>query len=466
MATEVKFTDGTTTVTFDGVTDGSVSRYDPEDPTMYAVDITRATVDGEESPIQTYRNIPEDGEFVVRGTLTQMQTTIRKLNKLFERARRVHRDGLESSVYIHVKLDGEAVWWRSELVRVNTTLEPSALDLYLDQGSLVIQLNWVRRFYWEQANEVTLSMYNPGQAKTTSPVPIHGTTDSGRYDYVDIDNSDIAGDMEAPVAVQLYNSYNDTDRLGSVYAGLNYRSNPASLVHIIEGESTAYGTQQPGSSTPASYSGGYYRSFSWSGTGENNIALWTLGQTLLNACKGNHFRFYARFATAVSYADLYLRLKVTLGSMTTTLWRGPQVLVKQSTKSMILGSVQLPPYKTLDAPYPLELVLTAQRDGAGPHTLNLDYFRLLPMDEWRDYQDMGYGTAYGVTLVDDGPNDIVYTSGWSPSGIISNYIGLGPKLMVHPTPESTGRHRVVFAMGDVFRTATVKLTYRLRRRVL
>lgn len=477
MASKVKFTDGTTTLIFDG-TDGKTVSYDIKAPEVRALTVSRVTADGEEMVAQAYRDVNEDAEFILLGTASAIRTTVRLLNRLWERVRRYQESPTEDPVYIEVQPEGDSSYWRSILKSVDTDLESKTLDLYLGQGKVVFSISFTRDYFWEAESETELSLYNPGQSKGTGGKTVSPCTDSNgggadRYNYLDIDNTDLVGDLPAKLRLVMRNTYNSATRNGDYYLGMAFKSDIANLVHQLEGEDTTYGTQIPGSADYSLYSEGYARQLTvTAGGSEVTIGRWDLETANLNAMRSNFFMVYLKH-NSITYTDLYLRPKITAVGGLATLWTGPQVKVGQYAEVTCLGAVQLPPIRQIaNSPYPEELTITGQRIDGSSGTINIDYIVFMPIDQWRQLVARGFGCDYQVYLNDDGANDRLYTNGWSTAGDLYNYVGYGPHLMVTPVPESSGKHRMFFlwrtnVLGggiSVQRTLSVRAYYRPRRK--
>jgi hypothetical protein len=472
MASKLRFTDGTTTVTFDGTTDGKIVKYDILSPQLRTLTVSKITRDGTDMIAQAYDDVTESIDLYVSGTWSQITTAIRKLNRMWERVRRYQEAPNESPVYIEVQPDGDSAYWRSELKSVTTDLEPQALDLYLGQGKVIFNVTIVRAYFWEASTETELSLYNPGQAKGTGGKQVDNARDSNgggtdRYNYLDIDNADLTGDLPSRIRLKMTNTYNNADRINRVYIGMTFKSDVANFTHVIEGESTTMGTQGPGSPDYTLYSEGYFRTLSWTGTTEQTLGRWDIPSTTLLAARSNYFMIYAKVWNI--YTDVYLRPKITAVSGLTTLWSGPQILCPSGYDVVCLGAVQLPPVRMIGGtPYPEQFDITVQRAG-GTGSMNVDFILFSPMDKWRQLLQNAYGLGYQAYLVDDGIGERLYSDGWTTAGNLYNFVGYGPWLEVTPVPESTGVHRIIFFWnGNTYavpgRTMTVQAWYRPRRK--
>jgi hypothetical protein len=472
MASKLRFNDGTTTVTFDGTTDGKIVKYDILAPTLRTLTVSKVTQDGMEMVAQSYEDVTETMELYVSGTWSQITTKIRLLNRLWERVRRYQDMPIEAPVYIEVMPDGDSEYYRSELKSVETDLEPAALDLFLGQGKVIFSVTITRAFYWEKATEVELQLYNPGQAKGTGGKVVNNCKDSNgagadRYDYLDIDNTDLVGDLPSRIRLKMTNTYNDADRIGNIQIGMAFKTDVANFNHVIEGESCTQGHQDPASPDYTQDSEGYHRHITWTGTAEVLLGRWDLPSAMLLATKSNYFMIYAKIWC--QYSDVFLRPKITAVSGVTVLWSGPQVLCPNGRELLCLGAVQLPPVRQISGtPYPEALDITVQRTG-GDGDITIDYILLSPMERWRQLVQNQYGLGYNAYLVDDGIDERLFSNGWGTAGDLYNFVGYGPWLEVTPVPESSGRHRMTFIMQgntycQVARTLTVQAWYRPRRK--
>ncbi len=474
MASKMRFKSGSTTVTFDGTTDGYLVEYDQQIPQTSYVAVRRATEDGQERPSMTYRDVDELAVVMLEGTLAQMKATARKLNAMFQRARRTQIDSLneEDEVFIEVTMDGDASdWlWRSKILKVGGgNLEDRAVDMYLEQGSVVLDIEFTRRFCWEYTSEVELGLYHPGVTKGTGGKQIYNCSDaylSDRYDYLDIDNADLIGDLPAPLRIELDNDYNSATRNAKVWININYKQPTTNLDHILEAEDGTGGTTQPGAAD-YQYSGGYYKAITWTSTG--NVLAWydEMSSNFLEACAGRHFQVFGKPAGSVS---TQISFKLVIRFAVTAVYQSAWVRVPTSWSDAWLdfGVVRLPPSPVGDSsPYPLEIAIYGRGLNVGTKYFNLDYVRLVPMDRWKQALDFGYGFAYTTYLVVDDINNIQYTYDWSTAGRVPNYrtIPTGRSLYVTPVPEGSGSQRVYFAWmpHTNARTLTVRMWYRPRK---
>ena len=264
--------------------------------------------------------------------------------------------------------------------------------------------------------------------------------------------------MPGNTRIELTNTYNNANRAYTIYIGQNSRSDPSTFAPILEGE-TATGAS---SNSNSGSSGNAYGSYT-SGVpaGEYRAYRWRLDQTLLGHAKGGYFRLLALLFGAHDGKRIKPRVQAEL----TTLWEGAQITAG-TVDLLDLGNVRLPPYILVGAGtfYPLYLDIMLKTSVAS-ETLALDYLMMMPAERLRRLQPNGYGMGYGVRLVDDGINSLVYTDGWSDAGKFGQYIGYGDAIRLEPGKNQrlyfcwTGWTGTVATM-----TMTVKLYYRPRKR--
>jgi hypothetical protein len=154
-------------------------------------------------------------------------------------------------------------------------------------------------------------------------------------------------------------------------------------------------------------------------------------------------------------ANCYVKLKVKFDATDplTTLFEGPEILLRASNELQDLGSVQLPPGYVTGSPTALALVLSIR--NAATNQLDVDYIQLLGPEVHR-FDQQGYLLDIGDLVVDDGPNEGVYiqTAGGFTQHIFSDY---PPPLMVWP-----GRNmRVRLMFDDAYGNSAIANTFKI-----
>ncbi len=126
------------------------------------------------------------------------------------------------------------------------------------------------------------------------------------------------------------------------------------------------------------------------------LLTWIMSAARVQDAGGNAFRFLLRrVQVAVSYPDLWLKLRVKGGEEDTVIGETDWALVRAGDELQELGPLPLPP-GTLPpgaAGMPLKLVLVARRQAEGSHALSLDYMTLLALG-WLPPLPGGRAPAY------------------------------------------------------------------------
>jgi hypothetical protein len=444
----LRFTDGTTTVTVSNLTDGILTGYQS----------------GNENPISAETS--ELAYVVLRGTLSAKIANINLLNGFFLKARERQEKQFLSAVYVERDI-GDGVWWRSELIDGLVMLSSDGLDAI--GRSPEISVSFTRKNYWEGA-EAQIPLSNGNGTDNITGLPVFncndgsGTAPAKNNNYVQIAADIIGGDLFAPIRLEMVNALNSASRLYSVWIAHNSEADPANFQNVIEGESVAAG----GSDVIGSgYSGGKYRTISWTGDNQVLIARWTLDTAYLNRSASNWFKVLSAFAAGPSSnTRLQLKIRWPASAYLTEIGSSQEVAL-DTTKLQDIGTLQLPPWLAgAGDQTDIALCLYARRIGGG--TVNIDYLHISPLDSYRILKPQGYGAAYTVRIVDDGINELLYTDGWTPAGKTGHYVGIGSPLLLKPNK----LQRIYFLQngdtGDISitRTLTIKAFYRPRRATL
>jgi hypothetical protein len=441
----LRFTDGTTTITVSDLTTGILTGYRPGN----------AGRDEEE--------ISDQAEVVWLGGRSLVMNNIGQLERFFNQAReRKERPSLDK-IYVERDL-GDAVWWRSEIVEGSVLVEADGLDALARKPQA--NINIIRKNYWESA-EAQIALSNGNGTNNTSGLVIFncsdgvGTSPNVNHNYASIAAGVINGDAATPVRLEMYNNYNSASRLYTVWMAHNVESDPLNFQHILEAENAAFG----GTDTVANgYSGGKTRGYSWSGDSQTLIGRWALDMNYLNRAGGEWFKVLAVLSGPPT-AGIRLQCKITFPSGT------PLTVIGSSQEAALgnrqicdIGALQIPPWLAgAGNQTPVDLCLYARRVGGG--SLGIDFLQITPLDSYRVLEPAGYGAAYGITVVDDGINNVLYTDGWSPGGKTGHYVGIGNPILLKPSKAQ----RIYFLMmGDtggvgIARTMSIKAFYRPRR---
>ena len=284
--------------------------------------------------------------------------------------------------------------------------------------------------------------------------------------WVSIKAAGVAGDLPAPIKLQMYNSKSGADASDEIYVFHNVYSTPASLDHILEGEEATGGTV---TDTPdATSSGGFYAALTYTATTETLVATWALSTTELSYMAGGRFKILARWAADFPYTDMWLRLK--LEGANSVLWTGDLSLIPNTRQLHELDTCRLPPYLAGQAALKgINLKLYALRNQAGAHTTKLDYLQLSPIsgyNGWKRFVSVDDGVEYQEYFTHDATEGFTYRTDTS-SKIIAEFTDYGGDIMLVPNAVQKLYMLSCDESGDahVEQTWTVKLWYRPRRNV-
>lgn len=400
---------------------------------------------------------------ITAASKSALQTALRAIEDFFVLCRRRQASGTGNRGYVQYAVDGGGTAWRSEVLDGRMVLDDDAMRHWGNVGAEVL-LTWTRRFFWEYDQE-SIGLKRTGVSKTTSGVLVYNHHDSTTHEnFVDIEGADIVGSLPSPLKIWL--EATDTLATRRFYLSANTFHTPASWQAVYEGEDqTSTELTHPAATSDANSSGGYYQRCSWttSVSHTDNAFIWPISATQLGYAAGGCFRVLMRLANDPP-ANCYVRVKVKFDATTplTTLWEGPEILLRASNELQDLGAVQLPPGYVTGSPIALALVLSIRYTGTSQ--LDVDYIQLVGPDGVHRFDQQAYTSAVGDLVVDDGPNEGVYiqTVGGYTQHIFSDY---PPPLMVWPGRDT--RIRLVFddASGNsaIANNFTMYAFYRPRR---
>lgn len=436
----LRISDGTTTVNLNDKSNGITTNYVP-----------RATDDGD-------GGINETAEIILIGNVATVRTALQNLNKLFRQAEIFQKREVGTRVFLEIQLQSGDDYWRSELLEAAPIPTSETLDLGLISGAMKLRLSWRRRAYWE-GPETVLPLTNGNGTNVTTGITVHPINDASHSNYVAISGSNVTGDLPAPIKLILENTYNDTNRMGDTWMALNVRSNPSSLVHVLEGESATSGATS-GTANADLYSNANIGNITIPVSEGQQICYWDLDNTFLQNCAGNDFMVLAKTNTSPSF-ETWMRLRLSMLGLT-ILANGSLVKLNSSMVYHELGVLRLPPYLVGMANLgTIRLELRAKTIIS--YTMGLDFLQLMPLDSYRKIAHIGYDIGYGAKLVDNQIDNLLYAD-WG--GEASGYqVAYGEKINLEP-----GKNQRIyfFYEGSDYglRTAKATISYRPRRAII
>ena len=435
----LRISDGTTTVNLNDKSNGITTNYVP-----------RVTDDGN-------GGINETAEIALIGNVSTVRTALQNLNKLFHQAEVFQKREVGTRVFLEIQLQSGDDYWRSELLEAAPISTSETLDLGLITGAMKLRLSWRRRAYWE-GPEVVLPLTNGNGTNVTTGITVHPINDASHSNYVAISGTNVTGDLPAPIKLILENTYNNTNRMGDTWMALNVRSNPSSLVHVLEGENATSGATA-GTANADLYSNANIGNITIP-VSEAQACYWDLDNTFLQNCAGNDFMVLAKTGTSPSY-ETWMRLRLNMMGLT-TLANGSLVKLNNYMVYHELGVLRLPPYLVGSSNLgTIRLELRAKATTS--YGMNLDFLQLMPLDSYRKIAHIGYDIGYGAKLIDNQIDNLLYAD-WS--GYAYGYqVAYGEKIMLEP-----GKNQRIyfFYEGSHYglRTAQATISYRPRRAMI
>lgn len=465
MAHLLRLEKGGSTLDLVGDTNIIAMDYTPQAPELSVAEYTDNLRDGGEVTGITRRNVTETCEILLNastaGDLSDVQEYINQIENWIRSAEEKQRRRAGDPVYVEFTPHDSTGLWRSEILAGSVEIN-EIYPRWLARTHVQIIIYWTRRFYWEGA-EAELSLTN-GNGTGTGGIIVNNCNDATRDNWIDINGVDVEGVIPAACRIEIENTYNNIRRLYNLYIGHNVWSNPASMSSILEGENADAG----GSSVvAATCSGGYYQSVTSVGETQALALRWELSTAMLNAFAGGWFRLLGRIISTSTNTKLQAKVTFPSGTPLTPVAEAAEVTLG-SNYIQDLGVLQLPPWLRGETGlYPVDLTLYARREG-GSGSFSLDFIQLTPLDSYRVLTPRGYGAAYGVTVVDDGIMNSLYTTGWDISYKTGHYMYRGEPIMLWPA-----RDQRLYILGTsdvgssaVERTYSVRVYYRPRRLTL
>lgn len=445
MAHVLRITDGTNTVTF---TTGD----------MYLAEFI---------PQVSLKNEPMYETLTVgfTNTITTIRSNVQSINRLLARAALYMKSETGPRVYVEFDPGNTGDVYRSMLYGGYVGLTADSLGGQWGAANLELELEWIRDPFWEgPLTQLTLS--NSSATDNTSGITVNNVNDTTGENWVAIDDTELLGDLPAPIKVNMVNAYTSAAACDEIFIFHNVFSTPGSLTHILEGEDAGGAGITPTAESGNGASNDQYAAIDWTATTETKIATWPISTTELSYMKGGRFMVLARWYGAFPYSDCWLRLK--LEGASGVLWEGSLSLIPDTRELHTLGTVRLPPYLYGQSDLKgISLTLYALRNASGTHTINLDYLMLSPVSEetgWKRFVSLDAGVAYQEEFFHDATEYFDYRQD-TAGDAIAEFVSYGGPLLLIPNEDQ----RVYFVTCDTNGAAlveqdwTVQMWYRPRR---
>lgn len=478
MAHLVSLTDGTTTIS---LADGSscfIERYTPRAPELAVTEGPAAagsSSGGQPVDAVVYRNVTESADLFLRASTTALlQTLVRSIEAMLEKAHRRQRTGVGSRVFWQVQLDGEAAAWRSEILTGRLVLDEDGLGWWPNKA-VKAMLSITRLPFFEGA-ETELQLLTSNQAAATGGRTIvnHDDSGTGHDNWVEIAAAQVAGSLPAPVRLQLTNTSGAARTYSTFYVATAISVTIAEGVVLLSG--MVLEAEWLNSATgDANSSNGNHSARGYTASGNETVTgsfLFDVSAAQVQQMAGQYCRVLARFPS-LGPAPIWITM-VLQDSNNSELWRGPELLVHATTSDLRLkdlGALPLPPVPlgVLGSGAPtvhLAVQYRAVLSAGQTLTCNLDFIQITPVEFLRVLRVSGSPytqVANNAAVMLDEIENIAYflTSGERMSGLVRD----GAPVMV--VPGQAQRIMVLCDEGgnamNISRTFSVQAWYRPRR---
>lgn len=446
----LRITDGTTVLNFSTGNNMKLMKYKP----VTVVDFEKY--------------IEEEFNIDLVSTIATNRANINIINRLFQQARNYFDSESGPKVYLEFDPGSSGTYWRSQLKNGRIELGENTIGFEWEIQRFRLTIHVTRQPFWEGAL-TQLPLTNASATNNTSGITVTNSYDSTAENFVDINDSDVLGDLPVPIKVEVEHTKNGAAAAKEFYIWHNVYSNPATLDHILEGED-ATGSTVTDSGADTTSSNDQYATLAWTATVETLIAEWELAEALVNAAAGGRFAILARWRGTFPYTNAWIRLKM-LTSTGNILWNGNLSIISSSRELALLDVLRIPPYLAGQSSIKaIVLRIYGYRNQSGTHSIPLDYLQLSPISGdsgWKRFLAVDDGFGYQEKLVHDDVEGFDYRVDTS-SKIISDFSTYGGPILLVPNHDQ----RLYFNSCDkdnlakVDQTFKVKLWYRPRRNSL
>ena len=367
----------------------------------------------------------EEIAVVLQGTPDEIDDWLRMIEALFSRIAL----GERAVIYIQ-PAEGLDIYQSSVLGGKLVLLGNGTSDM--KRGGMGVRLDLVRENYWE-GSEVDIPLTNPHGVDVIDGLLLYNQyhENGSKYNYALIDGADIVGEIPAPVTIKIKND--DTtflDRLGRILVG---QSTVAALQPgdtWIEG-ALGSSSLNYGSIGDADASNAAYGLIQWSGVGAYEIIKFQIERLRAARFAGKLVKPVVRMHDYYTTDDYWIRFKVKQGdAIERTRWQK----IETYKRMIVLPAVHVPP-KDLQTSQMADVWVSIemQRKSVGPHQFTIDDIDLIPVDGYREYDELGsYGLYYGETLVDELSNDLLYSYNFVTFERLLSHRAIGKGIWVVP----------------------------------
>lgn len=312
---------------------------------------------------------------VLSGTVDAIRTTARAIGQMLWAAKERYAAGVGSRIFVQYRPVDTDTLWRAELQmgEVKWADDKKLRNLAsVAEATVTVTITWQRAGVWEGPRfQGSLTNGNGSNNTAGLTIRLHDDGTAGHDNYVELDNTEVSGDVPALVEIHLKNTSGGGRNFRNFYVATNPYA--PTLAHMLEGEARDAGFGSVGAAGTAS--NGQYLQV----TVNTVLSVpWTLAAATLLKTQGRTMRVLAKFLTFDSAANIYVTPKIADHSGLIILAQGPEVrLTTGQNFIQDLGALPIPPggFNTNYAAQ--KLVLTFRTETA--QTINLDFLQLTPV---------------------------------------------------------------------------------------
>ena len=327
-----------------------------------------------------YEAVNERLQIAIEGASTgAAQSKYATIGRLLSTVAERRTSGEGEPLYLEVQAANESMRYRAEILDAWPNPENGLLQSW-PNALFSYRLTLTREpFFWGTRTQIPLS--NVYGSNNTAGLRIDNRQ-SGSYDaYVDIDASDVLGELPTPAEIWLQNDDATSRGYRSFHIGVNARSNPSSLVPILEAESAGGATKTNYSATNASNGNMTY----WAINGANTqiTATWTIPATWAEAFRGRYVRLLMKVGTVQSRWVVRPKIMERYGLQ--TIFQADPVILEDDGLIYDLGTVPIPPVGYTSNLADQVFALDMYHDGSQftNSYLEADYIFFMPTDSGR-----------------------------------------------------------------------------------
>ena len=407
--------------------------------------------------------VAETIELSLEGDPDQLAEGIGALETLRQQNLLYHQTGYPAPQCLRFQMASGGPYYYTLLTALEVAAGPESPETRLT-GSLRLTLQFTRPNHYD-GDPVELPLTGHSVTDVLGGVDLVNHTDfhSGHGNSVLIRPEDFDTDLPAPLRLELVNTM-ESGVLHDVLTGIYHHPESPSESLLFYYSVDFYGGSLL--TTGEAINEGFIRA-TWSEMDWQPLGYWYLTNDAVRKLAGLWYRPVLRFFNVPAYDDLYLQIKVQVG--TSVVWEGEGVYVDPDFGYVLFPPIQIPPNQLLNEviPHHVHLVLYGLHETAATYTVDFDCLTLLPLAPGANFLAF-YDLNPQARLLDDAFLDLHVARFTAGGSEIVAHIRQGEPLTLYPGHY----HRLVIAMTDqddamdLERTANLRLYYRPRKRML